>query len=73
LTSESYTLFYAGDLDPPGKAKPDANEDILAVHTVPIYNVYRYLQQRQKEGLLIDPRIYVGLYFYGKLNAANSS
>ena len=39
-------------------------EDIT-VHTVPLAQVPAWLEERRAAGLLIEPRIYAGLYFLG--------
>ena len=35
----------------------------ITVHTVPLAQVHEWLEGRSREGLLIEPRIYAGLYF----------
>lgn len=40
-------------------------EDIT-VHTVPLAGVEAWLEARRRAGLLVEPRIYAGLYFLGR-------
>ena len=40
-------------------------EDIT-VHTVPLAQVPAWLEERRRAGLLVEPRIYAGLYFLGR-------
>ena len=40
-------------------------EDIT-VHTVPLAQVPAWLEQRRRAGLLVEPRIYAGLYLLGR-------
>lgn len=41
-------------------------EDIT-VHTVPLAQVPAWLEERRRAGLLVEPRIYAGLYFLGRV------
>jgi len=40
--------------------------EAIAVHEVPLEEVDAWLQARIAEGLLIDPKVYTGLYFLGR-------
>jgi ADP-ribose pyrophosphatase len=40
----------------------DATEDIT-VHVVPLAHAEAWLLQKQRDGMMIDPKIYAGLYF----------
>jgi ADP-ribose pyrophosphatase len=62
LTSETVTLFHATKLRRVGAGGGIAQEDIT-VHEVPLADVRAWLVAKGKEGVLIDPKIYAGLYF----------
>jgi len=65
LTSETVTLFLATQLRRTGPGGGVAHEDIT-VHEVPLGEVQEWLQAKSKSGLLIDPKVYAGLYFVGR-------
>jgi ADP-ribose pyrophosphatase len=62
LTSETVTLFLATGLHRIGAGGGVEHEDIV-VHTVPVREVHAWLDRKATAGLLIDPKIYAGLYF----------
>ena len=62
LTSELVTLFQASELQRTGKGGGVAHEDIT-VHEVLLSEVDDWLEAKAKAGVLIDPKIYAGLYF----------
>jgi len=62
MTDEVITLFRATGLTKTGDAKGDGSEDI-AVHEVPLDAVTHWLAAREREGKLIDLKVYCGLYF----------
>jgi ADP-ribose pyrophosphatase len=62
ITSERVTLFRASDLRRAGTGGGVAREDIL-VHEVPLASVAGWLETKTKAGILIDPKVYAGLYF----------
>jgi ADP-ribose pyrophosphatase len=62
LTSERVTLFRASELRRAGKGGGVANEDIV-VHEVPPAEVAAWLETKAKAGVLIDPKVYAGLFF----------
>ena len=62
LTSELVTLFQASGLQRLNKGGGVAHEDIT-VHEVPLAEVDVWLNAKAKTGVLIDPKIYAGLYF----------
>lgn len=67
LSSEVITFFRATGLsrsDKPGAGLGDGDEDIT-LHKVPVGCVSQWLADRAREGILIDPKVYVGLYFLG--------
>ncbi|HEX5221020.1 MAG TPA: NUDIX hydrolase [Verrucomicrobiae bacterium] len=62
LTSETVTFFLATKLSRVGKGGGVAHEDIT-VHEVPLSEVHDWLERKAKAGVLIDPKVYAGLYF----------
>ena len=63
-----YTFFRATGLRQVGEGGGDEHEDIV-VHAVPLADVHTWLEEKAAVGLLIDPKIYAGLYFLGKENS----
>ena len=62
LTSERVTLFHATGLHHVGKGGGVAHEDIT-VHEVPLAGIVEWLEAKGKTGVLIDPKVYTGLFF----------
>ena len=62
LASEMLHLVRIHDLKRVGDGGGVDNEDIT-VHVVPLAQVDAWLSEKSREGLLIEPRIYAGLYF----------
>jgi ADP-ribose pyrophosphatase len=62
LTSELVTLFHASGLRRVGKGGGVAHEEII-LHEVPVGDVVRWLEAKAKTGVLIDPKVYAGLFF----------
>jgi len=62
LSSEMVTFFRASELSRVGNGGGIEHEEIQ-VHEVPLRSVQQWLEKRRKEGVLIDPKVYVGLYF----------
>jgi len=62
LTSETVTLFHATKLRRVGAGGGVAHENIT-VHEVPLTEVHQWLEAKAKAGVLVDPKIYAGLYF----------
>jgi ADP-ribose pyrophosphatase len=60
-----YTFFHATGLEKRHAGGGDAHEAIR-VHEVPVSEVHDWLARKSTEGLLIDPKIYAGLYFLGR-------
>jgi len=65
LTSETVTLFHATKLRRVGAGGGVAHEDIT-VHEVPLGEVHGWLETKARAGVLVDPKIYAGLYFIGR-------
>jgi len=67
LSSEVVTFLRATGLsksDRPGAGEGDGDEDIT-LHEVPLGRVSRWLAGKVGEGILVDPKVYVGLHFLG--------
>ena len=65
ITSERVTLFHATGLRRTGKGGGVAQEDIT-VHEVPLAEIIPWLETKAKTGVLIDPKVYAGLFFVGQ-------
>jgi ADP-ribose pyrophosphatase len=64
-SSEMVTFIRATGLTRVGKGGGVGGEDIK-VHLAPLAEIDAWLEVRAKEGLLIDPKIYTGLYFVSR-------
>jgi ADP-ribose pyrophosphatase len=62
VTSELVTLFRASSLERTGAGGGVAHEAIM-VHEVPLAEVHEWLAQKARTGVLVDPKVYAGLYF----------
>jgi ADP-ribose pyrophosphatase len=62
LTSERAAIFRASELRRAGKGGGVAHEDI-AVHEIPLAEVAAWLETKARTGVLIDAKIYAGLFF----------
>ena len=62
MTNEVMTLYRATGLMKTGTGEGDGTEDIT-VHEVPLEGITRWLSEREREGKLIDLKVYCGLYF----------
>jgi ADP-ribose pyrophosphatase len=56
------TFFLATELEKVGPGGGDESEDIV-VHEVPIDEVRAYLDDCRAGGMVVDLKIYAGLYF----------
>ena len=65
LTSETVTLFLATQLRRVGEGGGVVHEDIT-VHEVLLAQVHNWLEAKAKSGVLVDPKVYAGLYFIGR-------
>ncbi len=74
LATEVVTLFMARGLRRVHAGGGTEHEDIH-VHEIPLAEVPSWLAQKAAEGLLIDPKIYAGLYFLqqGQVLSGNSA
>ena len=62
LSSEMVTFFRATGLQRIGSGGGDEHEQIQ-LHEIPLQAVPEWLEKRAGDGALIDPKVYVGLYF----------
>jgi ADP-ribose pyrophosphatase len=62
MTDEVMTLFRATGLKKTGQGTGDETEDIT-VHEVRLDEVIDWLAAREREGKLVDLKVYCGLYF----------
>ena len=62
LSSEIITFYLARGLTRVGPGGGDQTEDII-VHEVPLPQVHDWLQEKHRANLLVDPKVYTGLYF----------
>jgi ADP-ribose pyrophosphatase len=69
LTSELVTLVMASGLKRVHAGGGIANENIT-VHEVPVGDVQQWLAEKEKQGLMVEPKVYAGLYFLLKENQA---
>ena len=61
-TSEVVTFFRARGLTRVGSGGGDATERIL-VHEVAPREVEAFLSEKERQGALVDPKVFIGLYF----------
>ena len=62
LASEVVTFFKATGLKKVAKGGGEGYEDIT-VHEIPLGETDAWLRRKSAEGLLVDPKVYTGLYF----------
>jgi ADP-ribose pyrophosphatase len=62
ITSERVTLFRALGLHRTGNGGGVAHEEIT-VYEIPLTEVVKWLEAKATTGVLIDPKIYAGLFF----------
>ena len=65
MANEMITIFFASGLERVGPGGGDGNEDIT-VHLMPLENAVECLDAWRAEGIMIDPKIYAGLFWAGK-------
>jgi ADP-ribose pyrophosphatase len=65
ITSELVTFFRASGLEERGKGGGVSGEDIT-VHRVPRNTVIDWLNRKNEEGILIDAKVWAGLWFLGQ-------
>jgi ADP-ribose pyrophosphatase len=64
LSSEMVSFFRAWPLRRVGPGGGEGDERI-EVHQVPLRQCMGWLKKRESEGLLVDPKVYAGLYLAG--------
>lgn len=62
LASETVTLFLATRLRRVGAGGGVAHENIT-VHEISLSEIHEWLAAKAKAGVLVDPKVYAGLYF----------
>lgn len=62
MSDEIITIYFAGDLERVGVGGGDGDESIT-VHHVPLASASEWLAARMAEGIMIDPKIYAGLFW----------
>lgn len=62
MASEIVTFLLATRLERTG-AGGGVHTEQITVHTVPLPRVVRWLEERRDEGVLIDPKVFAGLFF----------
>jgi len=72
LTSEVVTLFLASGLRRAAKGGGVGHEEIT-VHEVPLVDAHDWLDDKARSGVLVDPKIYAGLYFLGRLSSGTGA
>lgn len=64
LSTEVYSMFLAREAHRVGPGGGDHSEDI-EVHLVPLDQADQWLDAKRRQGIMVDPKIYAGLYFAG--------
>lgn len=62
MSNERAALYLARDAWPAGRGGGDSSENI-DVHVVPLDHAEEFLAARRSQGVLVDPKVYAGLYF----------
>jgi ADP-ribose pyrophosphatase len=65
MSDEMVTIYFASGLQRVGPGGGDNSEDII-VHIVPLREAEEWLEARLAEGILLDPKIYAGLFWANK-------
>ncbi|HEX9046075.1 MAG TPA: NUDIX hydrolase, partial [Verrucomicrobiae bacterium] len=69
ITTECVTIFRATGLRRVGQGGGVAHEDIT-VHEVALAEIVPWLAEKAKAGVLIDPKVYAGLFFASQAGCA---
>lgn len=64
LTGESVDFYLASGLEKKHAGGGDETENIK-VHEVSLTGIGAWLKKMEKKGVMVDPKIYIGLYFLG--------
>ena len=62
MANEMITIYFASGLERVGEGGGDGNEDIT-VHHVPLESAPGWLDSQRAKGIMIDPKIYAGLFW----------
>lgn len=62
MSNERAALYLACDAWAAGQGGGDPSENIQ-VHVVPLAQAEAFLADRRRQGVLVDPKVYAGLYF----------
>lgn len=62
LATEVYALFLAREARRVGPGGGDGAEDIQ-VHVIPLREADAWLEAKRRAGVMVDPKVYAGLYF----------
>lgn len=65
LANEHAVFYLARGLKKTGAGGGDHSEDIVP-HAVALTEIHDWLARREAQGLLVDPKVYAGLYFAGR-------
>jgi ADP-ribose pyrophosphatase len=65
LATEVYTLFIARGARRTGQGGGIVGENIQ-VHLAPLDGIEAWLEAKRRSGVLVDPKVYVGLWFLGE-------
>lgn len=65
MANEMITIYFASGLERVGQGGGDDSEDIT-VHLVPLENASAWLDSQRAGGIMIDPKIYAGLFWAGE-------
>ena len=63
-SSEMVLFFLARGARRTGLQAPQ-DRDVIRVHTVPVTRMLEWARQREAEGILIDPKVWAGVYLAG--------
>lgn len=66
LSDEIISLFYGRGLRKKGPGGGDSSEDIVT-HLVPIADVHDFLVAKLADGVMVDPKVFTGLYWLSAL------
>jgi ADP-ribose pyrophosphatase len=65
LASEVVTFFHARGLRRVGPGGGDATESII-VHEVPLAELRGWLAEKERQGAMVDPKLFAGLYLISR-------
>lgn len=66
MTSEVISIFLAEEVEKVGLGGGDSTESIVT-HLVPFKDIDTWLEQKRREGVQVDMKVYSGLYFLQKV------